>query len=153
MRCDHRPEIWKGHCRIMLGSKALLAELGHLKAQGLTTNAKLSRLLELPSSRIAEIFAGRRQISIDEMKILVDHFGLESPLAPNAATLEPILDALLPLAPPGKLTDQSRRALAEALSYGLGLLGAPPASQASPDALKVAARAAAARFRETAQAS
>lgn len=153
MRCGHRPETTAGRCRNMLGSKALLAELNHLKAQGLTTNAKLSRLLELPSSRIAEIFAGKRQVTIDEMKILVEHFGLEGASAPNAATLEPILDALLPLAPPGKLTDQSRRALAEALSYGLGLLGAPSASPASPDALKVAARAAAVRFRETAQAS
>ena len=138
----------------MLGSKALLTELTRLKAQGLTTNAKLSRLLELPSSRIAEIFAGKRQVTIDEMKIMVEHFGLEGAAqTPNAETLEPILDALLPLAPPGKLTDQSRRALAEALAYGLELLGAPSASQASPDALKVAARAAAARFRETATAS
>ena len=138
----------------MLGSSDLLAELERLKARGLTTNAKLSRLLALPSSRIAEIFAGKRQVTIDEMKIMVEHFGLEGAgAAPNAETLEPILDALLPLAPPGKLTDQSRRALAEALAYGLELLGAPSASQASPDALKVAARAAAVRFRETATAS
>ncbi|GAA0295664.1 hypothetical protein GCM10009087_01760 [Sphingomonas oligophenolica] len=138
----------------MLGSSDLLAALERLKAQGLTTNAQLSRLLGLPSSRIAEIFAGRRQVTIDEMKLMVEHFGLEgaSP-APSAETLEPILDALLPLAPPGKLTDQSRRALAEALAYGLELLGAPSASPASPDALKVAARAAAVRFRETATAS
>ena len=138
----------------MLGSSALLTELERLKAQGLTTNAKLSRLLALPSSRIAEIFAGKRQVTIDEMKAVVEHFGLEgAAFAPNAETLEPILDALLPLAPPGKLTDQSRRALAEALAYGLELLGAPSANPASPDALKVAARAAAVRFRETATAS
>lgn len=138
----------------MLGSSDLLAELERLKAQGLTTNAKLSRLLALPSSRIAEIFAGKRQVTIDEMKTVVEHFGLEGAgVAPNAETLEPILDALLPLAPPGKLTDQSRRALAEALAYGLELLGAPSANPASPDALKVAARAAAVRFRETATAS
>ncbi|MEO9131808.1 MAG: hypothetical protein ABI240_11435, partial [Sphingomonas sp.] len=106
------------------------------------------------SSRIAEIFAGKRQVTIDEMKTMVEHFGLEgASAAPNAETLEPILDALLPLAPPGKLTDQSRRALAEALAYGLELLGAPSANPTSPDALKVAARAAAVRFRETATAS
>lgn len=138
----------------MLGSKALIAELQRLKVEGVTTNAKLSRLLEIPSSRVAEIFAGRRQVTIDEMKIAVEHFGLERiPAAPSAATLEPLVDALLPLVPPGTLTDQSRRALAEALSYGLGLLEVPSASAASPDALKVAARAAAVRFRETATAS
>lgn len=136
------------HGRV-LDSKGLLAELERLKDTGRTTNADLGRLLKLPSSRIAEIFEGKRRVTIDEMKVLVEHFGLEAAApAPSAETLEPILDALLPLAPPGRLSEQSRRALAEALSYGLELLGTTPATPANDDALRVAARAAASRFRE-----
>lgn len=138
------------HYPAVLDSKGLLAELERLKREGDTTNADLSRLLKLPTSRIAEIFEGKRKIKIDEMKIIVEHFGLEQrPALPSAETLEPILDALLPLAPPGPVTDESRRALAEALAYGLELLGSGSASPATGDALKVAARGAALRFRET----
>lgn len=138
------------HGRVM-DSRTLLASLERLRDDGRTTNADLARLLKLPSSRIPEIFEGRRRITIDEMKTIVEHFGLEDrPPVPSAETLEPILDALLPLAPPGRVTDQSRRALAEALSYGLQLLGSDPARLANSDAIAVAARAAAARFRETA---
>lgn len=138
------------HYPRVLDSKGLLAELERLRSEGVTTNADLARLLKLPTSRIPEIFDGRRKIKIDEMKVIVEHFGLEQqPAAPSADTLEPILDALLPLAPPGPVTGASRRALAEALSYGLALLGNSAANQATGDALQVAARGAALRFRET----
>jgi len=141
------------HYAGVLDSKGLLAELERLRGAGQTTNAGLARLLKIPSSRIAEIFEGRRAVKIDEMKVIVEHFGLEAGgAAPSAETLEPILDVLLPLAPPGRLTDQSRRALAEALSYGLGLLDSSSATQANEDAIRVAARAAAARFLDTARA-
>ena len=141
------------HSRGVLDSKGLLSELERLKTEGVTTNADIGRLIQQPSSRVAEIFSGKRRVTIDEMKTLVEHYGLEATVpAPSAETLEPILDALLPLAPPGRMTDQSRRALAEALSYGLGLLGTSLATKASSDAILVAARAAAARFRETANA-
>lgn len=141
------------HHRGVLDSKGLIAELERLKSVGATTNADLGRLIGQPSSRIAEIFSGKRGVKIDEMKILVEHFDLEPsktiPLVPNADTLEPILDALLPLLPPsGRVTDESRRALAESLSYGLGLLDNQPSKQASDDALTVAARAAVSRFLE-----
>jgi len=67
----------------------------------------------------------------------------------NAEALAPLLDALIPLAPPsGRLTEQSRRALSEALAYGLSLLGADPANSANDGAVAVAARAATSRFRE-----
>lgn len=140
------------HYPRVLDSKTLLAEMARLRDEGRTTNAELGRLLKLPSSRIAEIFDGGRKIKIDEMKIIVEHFGLEpGPVVPSADTLEPILDALLPLAPPGRVTAQSRRALSEALSYGLELLGSQSATEASSDAISVAARAAVARFREIAR--
>jgi len=144
------------HRRPVLGHAELVARLEALKAEKRTTNSEIARLLSLPTPRITEIFAGTRLIRVDEMKILVDTFGLEgeapSPAAPSAENLEPILDALLPLAPPGRLSDQSRRALAEALSYGLGLLGKPLATPATVDALAVASRAAVARFRAIATA-
>lgn len=141
----------------VLSHEALVEKLTAVRDSGKVTNADIGRVLGLPSSRIAEVFARTRQIKVDEMKALVEHFGWEEqpepPEAPNASTLEPILDALLPLAPSGRVTAQSRRALAEALSYGLGLLGAGSATPASEDAVKVAARAAASRFRETILAS
>lgn len=140
-------------CRV-LDHESLVRTLERLRDEGRTTNADLQKLLKLPSSRVSEIFGRTRAVKVDEMKLLVEHFDLESgtalPPLPSADTLEPILDALLPLAPPGRMTDQSRRALAEALSYGLELLGKSSAMQASAETLRVAANAAAARFREKA---
>lgn len=139
------------HNARMMDSKELLAALVRLKDAQVTTNADIARLLKLPTSRVAEIFAGTRQIKIDEMKTLVDRYGLaDTPPTPSADSIDSILDAVLQLAPPGRLTDQSRRALAEAMSYGLGLLVESPSSRANADALGVAARAAASRFREKA---
>lgn len=147
------------HIARMIGHDELLAEIRRLRDEGVTTNAELAKLLRLPSSRIADIFATDRKprkITLDEAKILVEKFGLEPvpfPRAlevksPSADNLMPLLDALIPLAPPGRVTDQSLKALSEALSYGLALLGDRIASPASPDAVGVAARAAVARFRE-----
>lgn len=140
-----------GHYAPMLDSKGLIAELCRLRDENVTTNAEIARLLGLPSSRVAEIFTGKRAIKVDEMKALVERYGLEPSPAPtfNAESLEPLLEAILPLAPPsGRMTDQSRRALASALAYGLELLGSIATSPASSDAVAVASRAAVARFRE-----
>lgn len=146
------------HKALMLGHDELLAEIRSLRDSGATTNAELSRLLKLPTSRIADIFATDRKprkITLDEAKILVEHFGLDSPsearsepLAPSADNLLPLLDALVPLAPPGRPSAQSLRALSEALSYGLALLGDRAARPANSDAIDVAARGAVVRFRE-----
>lgn len=135
----------------MLDSKTLITELGRLRDTGVTTNAEIGRLLGLPSSRVAEMFSGKRTIKIDEMKVLVERFGLDHSGRPvfNAESLEPLLEAILPLAPPsGRMTDQVRRALASSLAYGLELLGENPTNPASSDAVAVASRAAVARFRE-----
>lgn len=139
------------HYTGVLDSRGLLAELERLRADGVTTNADLARLLKIPSSRVAEIFSGKRRVSVDEMKLIVETFGLDSSSVPSAETLEPILDALLPLVPTGRLTEQSRKALAEALSCGLELLYNSQASDTSEDALRVAAQAAVIRFRERAR--
>lgn len=143
----------------MLGHDELLAEIRRLRDSGATTNADLAKLLNLPSSRIADIFATDRKprkITLDEAKVLVEKFGLEpsqvagpsDPQSPSADNLLPLLDALIPLAPPGRASAQSLRALSEALSYGLALLGDRAAKPANSDAIDVAARGAVVRFRE-----
>lgn len=134
----------------MLDSKTLLAELHRLRDSGVTNNAEIGRLLALPSSRVSDIFSGKRAIKIDEMKLLVERYGLEDTPSPlSADAVAPLLDVLLPIAPPpGRVTEQSRRALAEALAYGLALLGDRRATPPSSDAAEVAARAAVTRFRE-----
>lgn len=140
----------------MIGHDELLGKIRALLDSEQTTSADLSRLLKLPTSRIADILATNRkprQIKLDEAKILVEHFKLEPSgfhmPAPSAENLLPLLEALIPLAPPnGRASEQSLRALSEALSYGLALLGDRLATPASSDAIDVAARAAIARFRE-----
>lgn len=134
-----------------MDSKELLDKLFRMRAEGTFTNADLARLLSKPTSRVADIFSGKRKVTIDEMKLIVDHYGIGDTVeTPNADSIEPLLDAVLPLMPPGRATAESRRALAEAVSYGLELLGKKSASQTSPDALEVASRAAVSRFREKA---
>lgn len=66
----------------------------------------------------------------------------------NEDNLVPLLNVLLPLAPSGRATEQSLRALSSALAHGIELLGNRVSSPASEDALAVAARGAVVRFRE-----
>lgn len=145
---DGAQRQWQG-ARV-LDHDSFVDQLRVAIAEGRTSNAAIGRIIKQPSSRVSEIFSGKRRVQVDEMKALLEALEMnEAPPLPTPGTLEPLLDALLPLVPSGPLTDQSRQALAVALSYGLGLLGSLPASGASEDALKVAARGAVARFRET----
>lgn len=133
----------------VLDHDSFVALLRQMIADGRTSNAAIGRIAKLPSSRVSEIFSGKRRVQVDEMKALIEELEIEDSVAtPAPETLEPILDAIVPLVPPSGLTDQSRRALAVALSYGLELLGNRSAIGASPDALQVAARGAVSRFRE-----
>jgi transcriptional regulator with XRE-family HTH domain len=61
------------HASAMLGTQQLLAAL---EARGIS-QAEMARVLGLPSSRISEMYAGKRQIKLDEAKRLVDAFGLD----------------------------------------------------------------------------
>lgn len=142
-----------GFCQrgAVLSHAEIIDQLLLLKEQGKTSNAELARLIGLPSSRIAEVFSGKRRVTVDEAKVLIDHFGIGETF--SASALEPLLDALIPLIPTGRMTDRSRKALSESLAYGLALLGRSRANQATGDALAVAARAAAGRYRETVTAS
>jgi phage repressor protein C with HTH and peptisase S24 domain len=74
------------HAQPVLSSADILNALRDLKASGATTNAALGRLLGLPSSRIAEIFAGDRKVKVDEAKLIIEHFGLQAaPAKPSQA--------------------------------------------------------------------
>jgi len=74
--------------------------------------------------------------------------GLAGVQTVNVENLESLLSVLLPLAPKGRLRDQSRRALAEALAYGLELLGDHLSKPASADVLRMVGRGVASRFRD-----
>ena len=69
------------HASAMLGTQQLLATL---EARGVS-QAEMARVLRLPSSRISEMYAGKRQIKLDEAKRLVETFGLD-----DAAEVPPI---------------------------------------------------------------
>lgn len=122
----------------------------------------LSLMVGKSRSLVKDILDGGNDIKLSTLTRLagaldVDVADLISPRARrpepdfrlNAEALAPLLDALIPLAPPsGRLTDQSRTALAEALAYGLSLLAGDPANSTNEGAVAVAARAATSRFRE-----
>jgi transcriptional regulator with XRE-family HTH domain len=57
----------------MLGTNQLLEAL---QERGVS-QAEMARVLRLPSPRISEMYAGKRQIKLDEAKRLVDAFGLD----------------------------------------------------------------------------
>lgn len=61
------------HYSGMLGTNQLLAAL---ERRGIS-QAEIARVLGLPSSRISEMYSGKRQVKLDEAKKLVDAFALE----------------------------------------------------------------------------
>lgn len=109
------------------------------------SDAEIGRTLGLPSSRVAELFGGKRRLRYDEAKLLSDKFLLEVPAATDALsaeTLAPILEACLKYAPAGGWTPDQAPRLARAVEYGLALLTTSPAKQPSEDAIAVAGQAA-----------
>ena len=78
------------HNRAVLSHDELVAELRRRRDAGEFTNADMARVLGLPTSRIADIFTTDRtprQISVNEMKTLVEHYGLAEPAVPVPASL------------------------------------------------------------------
>lgn len=66
---------------------------------------------------------------------------------PSVEALSALVGAIAPLLPRGKLTAESERVVAEALSHGLELLGSDAANP-DPQAIEVAARGVMFRFRD-----
>lgn len=78
------------HNRRVLSHDELLAELRRRRDAGEFTNADMARVLNLPTPRIADIFTTKRkprQITVDEMKILVEHYGIVEAAVPLPAKL------------------------------------------------------------------
>jgi hypothetical protein len=65
----------------MLSHAELLAELRDRIDTKIVTQAQIARILDVPRSRVAEIFraAGPRKITVDEAKALVEALHIEEP--------------------------------------------------------------------------
>jgi hypothetical protein len=83
------------HATAMLGTQQLLATL---EARGVS-QAEMARVLNLPSSRISEMYAGKRQIKLDEAKRLVEAFDLDD-ANPMPLPMPPMPPPMPPLVPP-----------------------------------------------------
>ncbi|MGF7146470.1 transcriptional regulator with XRE-family HTH domain [Sphingomonas zeicaulis] len=139
-----------------------------LKARGVT-QAEIARVLGVAQPNVATLYnpakTGRlRKLGYDEAMALIAAFDLgedadgageaarlSPPPAPapiSAAALAPVLQALVPLAPPGPLSASAAEALALALRHALQLLPSEGSTEPSSDQIAMAARAAALRFRE-----
>ena len=128
----------------VLGKDEFLAEI----RKRARSDADIGRALKLPSSRIAELFKGSRNLKYEEAKILADIYMPEMTGAGvSAETLAPILKVCLRHSPPGGWTEQEVQRLARAVEYGLGLIANAPTNQHSSDALAVAGQAALVQLR------
>jgi hypothetical protein len=139
----------------MMSHGELLDRLRRMKEAGQTTNAEIGRIIGVPSSRVADIFATDRKprkITIDEAKTLVERLGIneETPQAPvDAETVRALLQAILDLTPPSGM-DQGTilRALSATLASGFELLGCTLPVPPTPEAMQVALRGVASRARD-----
>ncbi|NOW44142.1 putative XRE-type DNA-binding protein [Novosphingobium sp. SG751A] len=149
---DLRDYRWHG--RKMLSHAELLAELRLKLETGETTQAKISRLIGIPTSRVAEIFTTDpskkpRMIKLDEAKKLVEALGIneghpaQTNIPISADVVLPLLEAILP-----PMAAPSLKAVSATLAHGLELIGCSLSSPATPDALRVAVRGAIALSRD-----
>jgi transcriptional regulator with XRE-family HTH domain len=133
-------------------------------AKGMT-QTELAEAIGTTLNNLGKLERGTRRLNMDWIEKIATALGVEpyqvimpvgdedglpdeSERYVNADNLVPLLQALLPLAPSGRASEQSLRALAAALERGIELLGNRASTPASEDALAVAARGALSRFRE-----
>jgi len=146
------------HCRDVESSAEFLERL----RQAGVTQKQIAEALGIAQPNAATLYTpgknGKlRKLGWDEGAVLASAFKVE-PVAGAAVAAEsqpvsadllaPLMAALLPLVPRSGAPERSAQALSEVLAYGLELLRKPGATRASDDALEVAARAAAVRFRD-----
>lgn len=142
------------HAVGMIGHTELLNWLHAERDAERLTNADLQKLLELPSSRVADIFSGKRKVSLNEAKAIVEHYKLEEaapitvPARIPTAAITIVLEELLQSAGNAQIAATSVRPLAEGLQRGLELLARNPSIHANPDALRAVAQAVAFPSRE-----
>jgi hypothetical protein len=63
----------------MIRHDELLAALIRMRADGRVRNSDVQRWLGLESSRVADIFNGRRRVQLDEAATLVERIGMDKP--------------------------------------------------------------------------
>ena len=135
----------QAHLSRVLPADEFLAEIRRRAG----VDAEVGRALGLPSSRVAELFSGKRRLRYEEAKILADKFMPEEAGSTiSAEKLAPILASCMKLAPPGGWTASDAQLVAQAVEYGLQLLSSGSATQSSADALAVAGNAASLRLRD-----
>ena len=88
------------------------------------SQAEIGRLLDLPSSRTTELFQGKRSLTYEEGRKLIEQYNLDGPVSalPNERALASILFAMGPSIPSGGMTEKAAESLAVALLNVLGLL-------------------------------
>lgn len=130
----------------VLSTEEFLAEIRRRAG----VDAEVGRALGIPSSRTAELFAGKRRLRYDEAKILADRFMPEegSAGAISEELLAKLLHALGPSVPKGGISESAAQALAEALTHALALLRETGANDPTDREFAMAVRAATTRFRE-----
>lgn len=109
------------------------------------SQAEISRALNISRSAVTGLFNGERDLSYDEAVKLSDTYDID----PNKLTAEkliPVLRVCLRYAPK-EWSDQTVERLAQEILYGLELLRFASPIDPSQDAIEVAARAIADRFR------
>ena len=135
------------HARV-LSTEQFLAEIRDRAEK----DADVGRVLGLPSSRVAELFSGKRRLLYHEAKQLADHFMPEqSGGSINEELLSRLLHALGPSVPKSGISGSAAQALASALSHGLELLQATGAIDPTDREFAMAVRAATSRYHEASQ--
>lgn len=135
-----RPQAWAERAGVYPTTITRAMKPDYTSVTAIPTLDALARAAQVPS--VLDFLAGQ------DVPASAGSPSLE-PAAPplSEEDLAPLLAALLPLVPKGKLTESAVRDVAAALSYGLELLAVRPAKPATPDAIEVAVRGAVSRFR------
>lgn len=125
------------------------AIIAALEARGLR-QVDVCKTLGLTSSRVHEIYAGRRKITLSEAVKLITTHGLDgvdraATESPNSTVLFHLLRAILRRSQKPETVESTARVTAEALAYGLELVARNPAIRENADALAAVGDAAADR--------
>lgn len=129
----------------VLSTEDFLAEI----RQRAGVDAEIGRTLGLPSSRVSELFSGKRRLLYDEAKKLSDKFMPEGHRpALNEGLLARVIHALAPSFPSSEVSESAAQALAEALTHALVLLQETGATEPTDREIAMAARAATSRYLE-----
>jgi len=112
------------------------------------SKAAMARTLSLPTPRLAEIFNGKRKLSVEEGMMLAETYGVPPFDKVNAEQLTPILAVCLKHPPKGGWSAAEVQRLAEEIEYGLTLMHSAMPNHPSQDAIDLVARVVGDRLRD-----